>query len=90
MSQIKRMFFWLFHRFDYGHCLIGPLNVAIWAIYPCIGTAALAFLAGIGFMGYQIWESSKKGDDGYPELKGWLFGLMATGILVSIVYRVID
>ena len=86
---MKKMWYWMWYKFDWGHCIVGAIAALIVAIYPCywtaIGTACTCFL----FFGYQVWEAIKVGDRGWTEIKGFLTGWIFVGLLSAIVYRIL-
>jgi len=93
VSKIKRMLYWLFVDFDYGHFLIAPIQIAVLWIWPELMPMSMMFT--VGFLCYQRWEYIEKRhedentkDRAHTAIKGYLIGLMASMAVVAIVERI--
>jgi len=75
------------------HVPVGVINVAVpVALYLVFGWpgaligSALAVVFGIGFAGYEITEGLKIKDKIYPDIRGWLCGIVLAVALILAIY----
>ena len=83
--NIKRMWYWFTLKLDKWHCLLGaPAGLLFW-IHGDLGQCWF-----FGFLLYEIWQSHRKGDNGYPEIKGFLFGTMVAGLIAGLIILILE
>ena len=82
MKWIKKTMYYLFYKFDHSHSILGGFTIPLHFIPFTEGTVGVG--AVLGFIFYEIHQSNKKGDRGWTEIKGFLFGYYLVGILALI------
>jgi len=61
------------------------IPVGVGNVFLCMHNENIALLFGIGFLAYEIMQRVvEKKDKAYPDIQGWLWGIMLTGIPILV------
>jgi len=78
INILKSPRFWLHVFFP------GIPNAILCVYYPAMGIS----IAG-GFLAYEMWQGHRIRDDAWVDIRGWLAGMTATGIIILMIERML-
>lgn len=62
------------------------IPVGVGNAFLCMRNENIGLLFGIGFLAYEIMQRIvEKKDKAYPDIQGWLWGMILTGITIGAI-----